>query len=370
MANVRHLHYICGMIELSRHIETLLLENDCVILPGFGGFITHYAPAAWDSQEYTFRPPTRIVGFNPQLKINDGLLAQSYMAAHDTSFGKAMQMLEKEIEELRQTLHEDGAADLRNVGRLRCSMHQVYDFTPCADGMTAPELYGLGSFKMLPLAELEVLERQEAAAARALRPAKPVRRTAIRRRMAYIANVAATIVAVVLFFALSTPIENTEVMKGNYAQMFPETFFEQIESQSLAITPINARNAETRPANVQAEACRPVDTQAARSAEPATTTSPAPVQATPADNMPEQTQATVPEAKPYHIIVASVGSQANARIAVEQYVEKGYQEAKILTKNGKVRIGIASFATEREAYLALPDFRQEKGFENAWVLKQ
>ena len=263
MANVRHLHYICGMIELSRHIETLLLENDCVILPGFGGFITHYAPAAWDSQEYTFRPPTRIVGFNPQLKINDGLLAQSYMAAHDTSFGKAMQMLEKEIEELRQTLHEDGAADLRNVGRLRCSMHQVYDFTPYADGMTAPELYGLGSFKMLPLAELEVLERQEAAAARALRPAKPVRRTAIRRRMAYIANVAATIVAVVLFFALSTPIENTEVMKGNYAQMFPETFFEQIESQSLAITPINARNAETRPANVQAEACRPVDTQAA-----------------------------------------------------------------------------------------------------------
>ena len=27
------------MIELARHIEILLLENDCVIIPDFGGFI-------------------------------------------------------------------------------------------------------------------------------------------------------------------------------------------------------------------------------------------------------------------------------------------------------------------------------------------
>ena len=33
------------MIELAQHIEVLLLENDCVIVPGFGGFIAHYAPA-------------------------------------------------------------------------------------------------------------------------------------------------------------------------------------------------------------------------------------------------------------------------------------------------------------------------------------
>ena len=33
------------MIELARHIEILLLENDCVIIPDFGGFIAHYQPA-------------------------------------------------------------------------------------------------------------------------------------------------------------------------------------------------------------------------------------------------------------------------------------------------------------------------------------
>ena len=31
------------MIELAQHIEVLLLENDCVIVPGFGGYKAHYA---------------------------------------------------------------------------------------------------------------------------------------------------------------------------------------------------------------------------------------------------------------------------------------------------------------------------------------
>ena len=35
------------MIELAKHIEALLVDNDCVIVPGVGGFIIHYAPAIW-----------------------------------------------------------------------------------------------------------------------------------------------------------------------------------------------------------------------------------------------------------------------------------------------------------------------------------
>ena len=35
------------MIELVKHIEILLLENDCVIVPGLGGFIAHNRPAQY-----------------------------------------------------------------------------------------------------------------------------------------------------------------------------------------------------------------------------------------------------------------------------------------------------------------------------------
>ena len=55
------------MIELAQHIEALLLENDCVIVPNFGGFVAHYAPATYVKEEHLFLPPTRIIGFNSQL---------------------------------------------------------------------------------------------------------------------------------------------------------------------------------------------------------------------------------------------------------------------------------------------------------------
>ena len=86
----------CDMIELARHIEILLLENDCVIIPDFGGFIAHYQPARYIKEENLYLPPVRTIGFNPQLTINDGLLAQSYMQAHHTDFPDATRMIEEE----------------------------------------------------------------------------------------------------------------------------------------------------------------------------------------------------------------------------------------------------------------------------------
>ena len=64
------------MIELAKHIEYLLLENDCVVIPSLGGFIAHYQPAHYEESEGIFLPPIRSIGFNPQLTMNDGLLVQ------------------------------------------------------------------------------------------------------------------------------------------------------------------------------------------------------------------------------------------------------------------------------------------------------
>ena len=96
------------MIELAQHIEALLLENDCVIVPGFGGFVAHYAPATHVKEENLFLPPTRTIGFNPQLKLNDGVLVQSYMSAYDTSFADATRIVEKEVSAFIEILHEEG----------------------------------------------------------------------------------------------------------------------------------------------------------------------------------------------------------------------------------------------------------------------
>ena len=92
------------MIELAQHIEVLLLENDCVIVPGLGGFIAHNRPAAYHADSHTFEPPMRTVGFNPRLVINDGLLVQSYMQTYNTDFPDATRKIEKTVQALKEQL--------------------------------------------------------------------------------------------------------------------------------------------------------------------------------------------------------------------------------------------------------------------------
>ena len=57
LAYIRYFRYFCSMIELAQHIEVLLLENDCVIVPGLGGFVAHYTPAMRVAEENVFLPP-------------------------------------------------------------------------------------------------------------------------------------------------------------------------------------------------------------------------------------------------------------------------------------------------------------------------
>lgn len=89
------------VIEFARHIEILLLDNDCVIIPGLGGFVAHHISARYDEDDGLFLPPYRTLGFNPQLTLNDSLLAQSYADAYDISFLKRSTALSSKLKNLR-----------------------------------------------------------------------------------------------------------------------------------------------------------------------------------------------------------------------------------------------------------------------------
>lgn len=136
------------MIELAKQIEILLLENDCVIVPGFGGFMAHHVDSVYIEEEELFLPPMRTLGFNPQLHVNDSLLAQAYVESYDISYPEALRMIEDDTRELRQTLNNNGEFELPNVGIIRVNDAGKYEFTPCTSGILTPELYALNSFDM------------------------------------------------------------------------------------------------------------------------------------------------------------------------------------------------------------------------------
>ncbi|MGN0257434.1 MAG: SPOR domain-containing protein [Bacteroides sp.] len=422
------------MNELARHIEFLLLENDCVILPDFGGFVAHYTEAAYEAKTQLFMPPMRTIGFNPQLRLNDGLLTQSVMEVQGTNYGDAQKMVTRWVNQLKDKLYEDGSVELTNVGQLRMSIRGTLDFVPYNSRITTSWLYGLGSFEMPRLSEKPqpvASVRQKPAVSPVQRPTRRTRQGAMLPRVkellprvseanlrplvrltpAVMQGAAAVVAVLVLFFFFSTPVKNTEVVDGCYAQLMPSELFERIEQHSLAIHEVALPQDEKKPVVVERTTVHhdkvkkpaskpnavPVSKPVAKP-NPVPVTKPAvvkPAAAQPAVVKPTAAQSAVakpavakpaanpspaahpaPVTKPqpaatsndYHIIVASVATEQDARSMVEKLVQQGYNEAKVIVRDGKNRVSLRSLPSQAAAYHAVNQLREGEKFAGAWVL--
>ena len=361
------------MIELAQHIETLLLENDCVIVPGFGGFVAHYSPATRVKEENIFLPPTRTIGFNPQLKLNDGVLVQSYMSAYDTSFADASRIVEKEVNEFIGLLHEEGKVHLDNIGEIHYNVYGNYEFIPYDSKITTPSLYGLDFFEMQ---ELSVLQQKEKVWV-PTHQEKEKKTFEISINRAYLRNAAAMIAAIVLFFAFSTPVENTDVQKNNYAQLLPSELFEQIEKQSVAVTPVYVKSEAMQQAKKLSASSTKASSTKKHTADKVKTSKPIAVKEVKVakQGTSATTAATAPAVKsqksvnhPFHIIVAGGISLKDAEAIATQLKSKGFANAKALNMDGKVRVSISSFDNRNEATKQLLELRKNETYKNAWLL--
>ena len=393
------------MIELAQHIEALLLENDCVIVPGLGGFVGHYTPAVRLAEENRFLPPARVIGFNPSLKMNDGLLVQSYASVYGTSFSDATRRIEHQVCRLQNKLYEEGKVELANIGELRCSVYGALSFVPFDSKLTTPYLYGWQGFEMR---ELQAMPQQRTAAAGADKSVAPIhrRRRNFRMQGAVIRHAMSAVAAVLLFFLLSTPIENTGMMEENYARLMPSELFSRMGHPSLVVTPVGLdvpAVAQQQPkkkvtvpvavkeVKVKATAtAKAMPTEKTVKAVPTEKVVPAEktVKAVPAEKAAKdikavsaekagQTAKVIPAeklvpaakaAKPYHIIVASVGSEQDAKRMAEQLKQKGFSKACAVIGNGKMRVSIQACSSEAEAYKALKEIRAMEAYQSAWVL--
>ncbi|MDR1757305.1 MAG: hypothetical protein LBR65_10200 [Culturomica sp.] len=104
------------MHRFIHYISDLLFLHDCVILPDFGGFICNYRSACVDEATGTIRPPSKDILFNRNLTHNDGLLANWIVNKEDTSYDKAMKLIEVFCEELKVRLNQRQRVVFGDVG--------------------------------------------------------------------------------------------------------------------------------------------------------------------------------------------------------------------------------------------------------------
>jgi len=136
------------MNTLSRHIEALLLDHDCVIVQGFGGFIAVNKPARYVEEDGIFYPPYKSVTFNQHLTDGDGLLTQLYMQTYDASYPQALLQIEKDVEEISRELDLNGSVAIGGIGMLHKDLENRISLTTEMAGIDSPKLFGLASLNV------------------------------------------------------------------------------------------------------------------------------------------------------------------------------------------------------------------------------
>jgi cell division septation protein DedD len=355
------------VIELDRHIEILLLSNDCVIVPGLGGFMAHHAEARYDEEDHTFLPPLRTLGFNPQLTMNDSLLVQSYVEAYDMSYPEALRRIEDEVNELKQHLENEGRYDLNDIGVLTTNEDGKYIFSPCEAGILTPGLYGLSSFEMAPLGETATAKQQKASAlvveAAEETPDTPEiqeaeaeieeeeEERAIVIKMSWVRNAVAVAAAVLAFFLMTTPVTNSENSHQSMGNLNNSILVGMMPKDSN-IEKIDISKIDAPKPVVKNDSVTPVQ-EVAKTETKADTAS----------------VATRSQDIHYCIVLASYISKKNANAFVEELHQKGYDDAKVFIRNNVTRVIYGNFRTVNEAYNKLNRIQKRKGLEEAWVLK-
>lgn len=370
--------------ELERHIEILLLSNDCVIVPDFGGFMAHHVDARYDGRDNMFLPPLRTVGFNPQLKMNDSLLAQSYVEAYDISYPEAIDRLANEVAEIRQRLENEGKYEINNIGTIYLNEDGNYTFEPCEAGILTPNYYGLGGFDMLPLSTQEneptvTLEKtnstniaenieinqeeKQAEPVVALQNAtansvfdvndddeKPSAEFILVKK-SWLRNLAAACIAIIAFFAISTPlrtpnVQTSKIDTGMLTRIMPKELVTQNTHQTELAS--KAENSE-KVLKINPETNKDANDEV---------------------NEKKIDQAELKSAKPYYgIVLASRVTKRNAANYVETLQAKGFKAAKVVITATNVKVVYGSYETEGQAYKALHDLRNNEVFADGWITK-
>lgn len=281
--------------------------------------------------------PQRVFTFNPALSHNDGVLASSIARAEGLSYAQASQILDAELPAMRRALEEDSRLSLGRIGTLMRNADGSMRF------VAAPAIEMTPSFMWLPTVDLAGFAEVEEVAA----PAAAVARAGMRPRrvLGRVARMAAALslfVAVGLALLHPRAIENPQQASLGVEMPKAQVASDIIEMPSEAKAPVILvlRN--------EADAATAVDTAAyaARRAE---------------------VKASAAAAKRYCLVVASLGSEPEARRFVDSNKDVNLG---ILVKDGRYRVYAAEGSSIADVSRKAAESELSARFPSSWVCRK
>ncbi|TDB66959.1 HU domain-containing protein [Arundinibacter roseus] len=131
------------MIKVDKYIRKLLFEHDCVIIPEFGGLLTHHVSAHYDEVNATYHPSRKRLAFNEVLKIDDGLLAYYVSVNEKVAREEAAQYIRQYVDGLWQALKGGQSVQIERIGVFQTNNEGKLVFEPDYSQNYNAEWYGL-----------------------------------------------------------------------------------------------------------------------------------------------------------------------------------------------------------------------------------
>ena len=400
---------------IQEHIHKLLFEHDCVIIPDFGGLITHYQSARIHPVRHAILPPSKRVAFNEKLKLNDGLLISTFAYDKKITAEAAQQQVAAFVRQLQEELHASQRFELRGIGLFRLNAEQKIEFDYLASNNFLNDSFGLPELITRP-----VLAADAAAGLRTLlkeqqaHQAVSTARPSLRRKLRKIYDTAAVLAiaglscSALYFISLQTDY--------NLSSLNPLALFSQPEkgqsaagstvAEDLLATeeivvsapeaPEDKLENTALPEPIEEAPATAIAETAPVKAEPVLTANvkPAPAKAAIARKEKKETtrvsakEAKAPAVRPatiaaaanktsaltinaatnrYYIIAGGYSSLKNAKWGLKQFTS---QEGKVIlpVKPGELhRVSVQDYASKAEALQHLPELKKKYG-NNIWIL--
>ncbi len=301
-------------MDLAKHIKYLLQFHECVIIPGFGGFISSYKPATFNASKQLFTPPSKQVVFNSKITSNDGLLINQLVDAEHYGYRQAQLAVLHYTDWLYKKLNSGLSVDLENLGSFKYNDQGQVIF----EATTSFEL--IETYGLRPI-NYQSLHKNIKTADFKPRPA--VR--AIRHNNNWIKVAAGVAIVLGLSFF---PLKNNEM-----------------HLQTSNLIPTHILNTTEQAANIE-NISSTYDTSI---------------------NDQQSTEVVNKEKASYILVGGSFEFIENAQSLCSELISKGHQTEILLLENGYFRVAIDSYFDKNEAIEAMKSYRANHPESMVWV---
>jgi len=368
-------------MSLSKYIRDLLYRYECVIIPGFGGFLTKTISAKIDERSHTLHPPSKRLGFNSQLTENDGLLANYIASVDKVPYKTAINFIKLEVEKWQtQLINQDVV--LEEVGTFSLNNENKVLFEPDPNANFLTDSFGLTSLVAPVVFRADYMNEEvvfDSISDVLTEEEIFVNSENIKRGISPFFKYAATFVILLSigYFLTKQIINNNELEKqvaeieadqeSTINKRIQEATFEinktlpaitiKVKKDNLVETDID-ETASQQTENTDETLLDKTTVESLETSDETSNTT----------NQRLEKPINIVTTYKYHVIGGAFGEPANAEKKLKQLVAKGY-DARIvgINKRQLTQVAFGSYATMEEAENVLNEIRKTVE-KDAWVL--